>query len=141
MCTNYSAMKSIIRFVSLGLLLSLLSSCFKKKDEPFRVTYKVTGYADCSYFVTISYTDSTGNKAWVTTNDQHWSKTVSIPKGSHASLIAYPFRPRNRTEWDIKKEMNHYVSEFSFAAKIIAGDREVGGESSKIVSLVLLPES
>lgn len=134
-------MKSIIRFVGLSLLLSLFVSCFKKKDEPHRVTYKVTGFADCSYIVNISYTDSTGKEAWVTTNNQHWSKTVNIPKGSHALLIAYSSRPREMSEWDIKREINGYNMNIDLSAKIISGDNVLEDENNGVVSLILLPES
>lgn len=133
-------MNRISRIISLSLFIPLLFSCFKKKEEPFCVTYKVDGYSERSYVVNIVFTDSTGHNTWVKTTDQHWSRKVSLPKEACASLVVYPSYSKEQFKQDFEKglicnDITTYIS-----AKITSGDRRATGEGSKIITLVMLPK-
>ena len=130
-------MKRICQIISLSLLISVLCSCFRKREDTFQVTYKVDSYAECSYSVTISFIDSTGREAWVCTNNAHWSKTVNLPKGCSASLVAYPFHKVELNKRDLERGFIPVDRKIHLSAKIISGDKSIKDESSKIVSLVL----
>lgn len=133
-------MKRFIRVTGFTMLIALLFSCFKRKEEPFCVTYKVDGYTDCLYSVNICFVDSKGKQSWVCTTNPHWTKTVKIPKGSCASLVAYPFRSKKLSKCELEKEIFTHDKKVYLSAKIISGDKAVEDEGSTLVSLVLVRE-
>lgn len=133
-------MKRIGQIIRLSLLIPFLCSCFKKKEEPFKVTYKVDRYSVCAYAVAITYIDSTGKSASACTTKPHWSKTVCLPKHSCASLVVSPFYSKEMRRRDFERGLFDVDTKIYLSAKIQSGDKVVRGESGEIVSLVLLSE-
>jgi len=79
-------MNRIKFFILILVFLLHFSSCFPEDTKPFEVEYKVNLLTDFPFVARISYTDSTGDITFYTT-DREWSGKVSLRPTQKAHLL------------------------------------------------------